>query len=470
MSLEFIDQIWFCLLAAFGLGLFVGWLCKQLFVSQKHPAFLRQDEILAQNQESLARERESTAIQINALRTQVEIATTALQSREASLAKLETDLIEQFATLSAANAQSEKLQTQLTATELALQQNTQSVITLETEVRTLRSEIGNKGQEFPHHQMMTHLEEHSAPHENPTGYESRIADLTAHFHSLLNDKETTISQLQAQVSTLEPLSGQLSQCTSTLQETEAYYQNAVRDKDAEIIRLQAHINTLKLADADSTDHEAKISELKIRHQATLREKEAALVRLQARIAGLELLLHRKSDPTTPLSFSPSLHHRTPSSIPQEWLATKPGVSTTDLTEIKSLKEEFLPKLREAGITTRAALLEQGRSPEGQSEISRKTGIPSSLILQWVRHAEFLRLKGMSGIYAELLNAAGVNSVSELTKCTAESLHQKFLDVNAAKRLSRILPILAQIHDWIEQAKDLPQTNEELNFSVAGQPS
>jgi Domain of unknown function (DUF4332) len=469
MSLVLIEQIWVCLLAAFGLGLFVGWLCKQLSVSQKRSASPRQDEILVQSRESLAKEREVITMQINALRTQVEIATTALQSREASLAKLETDLIEQFATLSAANAQTEKLQTRLIATELALQQNTQSAITLETEVRTLHNELGNKDQEL--RQMLLHLEEHSTPYENLKEQENHIAELTAHFHSLLNEKETTISHLQAQVATLEPLSVQLSECTSTLQEAEAYYQTAVRDKDAEIIRLQAHINTLKFPDEDSTTKEARISELKTRHQATLREKEATITRLQARIAGLELLLHRKSEPiTVPLQFSPSLHHRTPSSLPREWLATKPRMLTTDLSEIKSLNDEYLPKLREAGITSRAALLEKGLSSEGRDEISSKTGIPLSLILQWVRQAEFLRLKGMSGIYAELLNAAGIDSVTELTKCTAETLHQKFLDVNATKQLSRILPILAQIRDWIEQAKGLPHTSEELRLSVAGQTS
>ena len=467
MSLALMSQVWFCLLSAFGLGLSVGWLGKKLSVSQKCPTPLRRDEVLAQHRENLAKVREINT-QINALRTQVEIATTTLQSREAALAKLETDLIEQFATLSAANAQIEKLQTRLTATEDALQQNTQSATTLGVEVRTLRSELENRGQEF--RQILPHMEDRNAFLEQPRGHENQIVELTAHLQSLLKEKETAISHLQAQVATLEPLRVQLSECKSTLHETEAYYQTAVRDKDAEIIRLQAQINALKFPDADSAIYDAKkVDELKTRYQATLCEKETTIARLQARIAGLEMLLHRKTEPiTVPLQFHPSVHHRTPTSLPREWLATRPRVSTTDLTEIKSLNDEYLPKLRQAGITTRAALLEKGTSPEGQSAISHKTGIPLSLISQWVRHAEFLRLKGMSGVYAELLDAAGVDSVTELTKCTAETLHQKFLDVNAAKRLSRILPILAQIRDWIEQAKDLPHRCKEPPLSAVGQ--
>ena len=466
MSLALMSQVWFCLLSAFGLGLLVGWLGKKLSVSQKHPTPLRRDEVLAQYRENLAKVREINA-QITALRTQVEIATTTLQSREAALAKLETDLIEQFATLSAANAQIEKLQTRLTATEDALQQNTQSTTTLGIEVRTLGSKLENRGQEF--RQMLPHMEERNASLEQPREHENQIAKLTARLQSLLKEKEIAISNLQAQVATLEPLSVQLSECKSTLQEAEAYFQTAVRDKDAEIIRLQAQINALKFPNADSAVYDAKVNELKTCYQATLREKEETIARLQARIAGLEMLLHRKTEPiTVPLQPHPSVHHRNPTSLSREGLATRPRVLTTDLTEIKRLNDEYLPKLRQAGITIRAALLEKGTSPEGQSEISHKTGIPLSLISQWVRHAEFLRLNGMSGVYAELLDAAGVDSVTELTKCTAETLHQKFLDVNAAKRLSRILPILAQIRDWIEQAKDLSHSGKEPHLSAIGQ--
>ena len=466
MSLMLIGQIWLCLLSAFGLGLFVGWLWKQLSSSQKHVSSLRRNELPSHGREGVAKEREITTT-LTALRTQMETATATLQKREETLAKLETGLTERVATLSVAAEQTEKLQTRLTETEATLQQNMQSARTLEAEVHTLRTALGNKDQEF--HRLLQLPQASKSHNENTTKSESRIAELTTYIHAVLQEKEAVISGLQSRVATLEPLKTQLSECTSTLQEAETYYQTAVRDKDAEIIRLQAHISTLQLSAAEGVDSEAKLTELKARHQSIVREKDAMLARLQARIAGLELLLHRKSDPiTVPLQFSPSVHHRTPTSFPRESLTTKPKSSATDLTEIKSLNDEYVPSLREAGITTRAALLEKGMSPEGRSEIAAKTGIPAMLILHWVRHADLLRLNGMSGIYAELLDAAGVDSVTTLTKCTAETLHQKFLDVNAAKRLSRILPILAQIRDWIEQAKQLPRTSEELRLSVVGQ--
>jgi len=466
MSLLLIGQIWLCLLSAFGLGLFVGWLWKQLSSSQRRDSPRQHSELAPDRREEIARERQINAA-LAALRTQVETATGALQKREEALAKLTAELTEKVATLSAAAEQTEKLQTRLTETATTLQNDGEPTRPAEAEVRTGHAEFGTKAQELSQWTPLQH--EPNLPYGSTTESEKQIAELTTHLQAVLQEKESAISNLHARVVALEPLTAQLSDCTNTLQETEMYYQNAMRDKDAEIIRLQAHITTLQQSVAEGKDSEAKLTEVKARHQSIVREKDAMLTRLQARIAGLELLLHRKSDPiTVPVQFSPSVHHHTPTSFPRESLATRARTSTTDLTEIRSLDEAYLPKLREVGITTRAALLEKGMSPEGRNEISAKTGIPSTLILQWVRHADLLRLNGVSGTYAELLDAAGVDSVTALTKCTAETLHQKFLDVNASKHLSRILPILAQIRDWIEQAKQLPLTNEEQRLSVVSQ--
>lgn len=469
MSLMLIAQLWLCLLSAFGLGLFVGWLWKQLLTSRKRDGALRQKELNTAEPGGIPKEREGNAALV-ILRNQVEAATAALQKREETLAKLTTELTEKVAMLSGAVEQTGKLHTRLTETEATLQQNLQLTRTLEAEVRTLRSEIGDSR---PHEFPLSHPRpyEPNGHYESPTTGEDRIAELMTHLQSVLQEKEAVIGGLQAQVHVLEPLKTQLSECANTLQETETYYQQAIRDKEAEIIRLQAHLATMQQSVTEGVDSEAKLAELKSRHQAIIREKDAMLTRLQARIAGLELLLHRKSEPiTVPVQFSPSVHHRTPTSFPRESLTTRVRTSTSDLTEIRSLDEAYLPKLREVGITTRTTLLEKASSSEGRSEIAAKTGIPTTLLLQWVRHADLLRLNGMSGTYAELLDAAGVDSVTALTKCSAETLHQKFLDVNASRHLSRILPILAQIRDWIEQAKTLPHTSEDLQFSVAGQTS
>jgi hypothetical protein len=47
-----------------------------------------------------------------------------------------------------------------------------------------------------------------------------------------------------------------------------------------------------------------------------------------------------------------------------------------------------------------------------------------LILEWVNHADLMRVKGVGSEYADLLEAAGVDTVPELAQRNAASLAEK----------------------------------------------
>jgi hypothetical protein len=62
---------------------------------------------------------------------------------------------------------------------------------------------------------------------------------------------------------------------------------------------------------------------------------------------------------------------------------------------------------------------------------------------------------VGGEYAELLEAAGVDSVSELCQRSAANLAAKLEEVNQTKKPVRALPTESQVSGWIEQATGLP---------------
>ncbi len=128
----------------------------------------------------------------------------------------------------------------------------------------------------------------------------------------------------------------------------------------------------------------------------------------------------------------------------------------NLVKVEGIGEVYAQKLQEAGIATTQALLEKGASPQGRKEIAEKTGISETLILQWVNHIDLFRIKGVGEEYADLLEAAGVDTVPELAQRNPENLHQKLVAINQEKKLVRQLPNQAQVGDWIEQAKRLPR--------------
>lgn len=94
--------------------------------------------------------------------------------------------------------------------------------------------------------------------------------------------------------------------------------------------------------------------------------------------------------------------------------------------------------------------------KGRADLAEKAGISEKLILKWANHADLARIKGVGGEYAELLEAAGVDTVPELATRKAENLYKKMVEVNEEKALVRKLPAEKQVTDWIEQAKDLPR--------------
>ena len=84
-----------------------------------------------------------------------------------------------------------------------------------------------------------------------------------------------------------------------------------------------------------------------------------------------------------------------------------------ITEIEGIGPVFQEKLAAAGVTTVEGLLEAGASKSGRKQIAADSGIDESRLLVWVNMADLFRIKGVASQFAELLKAAGVDTVIEI---------------------------------------------------------
>ena len=125
-----------------------------------------------------------------------------------------------------------------------------------------------------------------------------------------------------------------------------------------------------------------------------------------------------------------------------------------ITEIEGIGPVYEEKLAKAGIKTVEGLLEAGASKTGRKKIAEDSGLDESRILVWVNMADLFRIKGVASQFAELLKAAGVDTVKELRNRNAENLHAKLVEVQEEKKITRTVPALSQVEDFIEQAKKL----------------
>ena len=125
------------------------------------------------------------------------------------------------------------------------------------------------------------------------------------------------------------------------------------------------------------------------------------------------------------------------------------------TDIEGIDGDVAAVLKSAGIRSTNRLLEAARTVKGRKMLAEKTGFEEKQLLCWANVADRMRVKGISREYAELLQAAGVDTVKELKYRNPLNLAKAMADANKKRKLVRLLPSEKVVKRWIESAKLLP---------------
>lgn len=123
-------------------------------------------------------------------------------------------------------------------------------------------------------------------------------------------------------------------------------------------------------------------------------------------------------------------------------------------KIEGIGPAYARKLAALGIQTTDDLLDRCGSAKGRAAVADDAGINTQLLLRWVNMADLMRVSGVGGEFAELLEAAGVDTVKELKTRKADTLAAKMAEVNQQKKLTRRVASAVQVAKWVEQAKTL----------------
>ena len=123
-------------------------------------------------------------------------------------------------------------------------------------------------------------------------------------------------------------------------------------------------------------------------------------------------------------------------------------------DIEGVGDVYAEKLIAAGINKVSELLENCAAPKGRKELAEATGISEKLILKWTNHADLFRINGVGPQFAELLEAAGVDTVKEFRHRVAENLQPKLVEVNDQKNICNRVPAVVEVQKMIDQAKEL----------------
>jgi predicted flap endonuclease-1-like 5' DNA nuclease len=123
-------------------------------------------------------------------------------------------------------------------------------------------------------------------------------------------------------------------------------------------------------------------------------------------------------------------------------------------DVEGIGGAWADKLIAAGVRTTDDLLMAGGSAGGRERLEAATGISSTRLLEWVNHVDLMRINGVGAEYADLLEAAGVDSAAELARRNAKNLAETFQELDAARNTVRNIPSEAVIQTWIDEAKTM----------------
>jgi predicted flap endonuclease-1-like 5' DNA nuclease len=123
-------------------------------------------------------------------------------------------------------------------------------------------------------------------------------------------------------------------------------------------------------------------------------------------------------------------------------------------DIEGVGNVYAEKLNATGINKVSELLTKCAAPKGRKELAEATGIPEKLILRWTNHADLFRINGVGPQFAELLEAAGVDTVKEFRHRVAENLQPRLEEINAQCNLVGRVPSVKEVQKMIDLAKEL----------------
>jgi hypothetical protein len=125
-----------------------------------------------------------------------------------------------------------------------------------------------------------------------------------------------------------------------------------------------------------------------------------------------------------------------------------------ITDIGGIDDDVAKALKSAGIRSTAKLLETARTVKGRKTLSEKTGFAVKQLLCWANVADRMRIRGISREYAELLQAAGVDTVKELRYRSPANLAKAMAEANEKYKMVRLLPSEKVVCRWIDHAQQL----------------
>jgi predicted flap endonuclease-1-like 5' DNA nuclease len=127
-----------------------------------------------------------------------------------------------------------------------------------------------------------------------------------------------------------------------------------------------------------------------------------------------------------------------------------------ITQLKGINDSLAAQLKAQGISDSDQLLAACAKPADRKALAKQVGAQERDLLELANRADLSRVKGVAGVFSDLLEKAGVDTVKELAARRPDNLHAKIKEVNDKEQHAKRIPTEADVTAWVAQAKELPK--------------
>lgn len=127
---------------------------------------------------------------------------------------------------------------------------------------------------------------------------------------------------------------------------------------------------------------------------------------------------------------------------------------TPIQDLRGITDAMIAGFKKEGISDSDQLIAAIALPAGRKHWAEKLGVATAEVLELANRADLARIKGIGGVFGDLLEMSGVDTVKELAHRRPDNLLAKMVEINTEKKLSGRNPSLKDCESWVSQAKEL----------------
>jgi len=127
---------------------------------------------------------------------------------------------------------------------------------------------------------------------------------------------------------------------------------------------------------------------------------------------------------------------------------------TYVRQLRYLSYGLRAKLEAAGFDTSERILEAVRTPGQRTALARQLEVEPVVILKLAYRADLARVKGVGGVFADLLEEAGIKTVEDLARVDPDGLYSRLVKLNRQTMRAGRAPTHRAVKGWVAHARQL----------------